>query len=809
MRQIIESCNYEIKRALLSLKQKPGFVFSVVTTMGMTLACLLCVLTLAYVLLIKPLPYPEQNRLYNIEHQLINHEGKIDGTAFTYPNLMHIYQQQTFFEQTAIAYRDANVITSLPTEPMVGIAYVSPEWFEIFAIEMLIGRGFEQSEAVLSHNPVVVISYRTWQQKFAGATDIIERSITLGGVNFRIVGVTAPEYNEVQLGGASFTSDVYIPWDFNSVTERDRRSWGNDDSALSVVAKLKTAYKQYSTEQISELLAQVVNDNWQTQVAGQKFFKGWSIGFEIKSLKSYIGSESETSIYLLMLGVLGLVIIASTNITNLFMARTAEKRNTLAIIAAVGANKSQLLRCILAETAVLMTSAVILAQPLIKGVFVILQHYLADYLPRVEELQLNAFSAALSLILVLLFSLLFGQICRQMINYRQLKLSLQTSGKGNGIQISKSVRKLLMTSQIVIAMVLIFSNLVLYKQAKQLVNQELGYHTDNITSAVVALPKNEQELAALTISQLKTALLTDPKIKNVSQAMRPTGFRTLALTLQGGQQRFTASGKDIDEQYFTMIGQELLAGDNFSASDIKDRKPVVIVNERFAQQLAPEASALGLKFENGVEIIGIVKNIKIPGKSSLAPRFYYPTRLSRNMLLIETHQGQDFTRDEMITTLKLVDKKLSLFSFASLNEYKNQRLFTANATAITTVCLAVLTIVLSAIGIYGILAYSTQMRRGEIGTRLAIGAKRKDIVWLVLKENIAALVTGLCISVLIFIGLYGSFRGHLTGYFSLSMALLSPLMITLVLISSLSFLSCYLPLRQYINKPAIHSLRGD
>jgi ABC-type antimicrobial peptide transport system permease subunit len=359
----------------------------------------------------------------------------------------------------------------------------------------------------------------------------------------------------------------------------------------------------------------------------------------------------------------------------------------------------------------------------------------------------------------------------------------------------------------VTAMVMIFVNLVLYKEASNVVNQALGYNTERITAAVLVLPKSSDKSGDETLTRLKNELLVNPKIMNISQGMRPTAFRTIALTLQGSEQRYTASAKDIDEHYFAMIGQGIKAGDNFSNEDIKDRNRVIIVNEVFAKKIAPMGSPIGLKFQNGMEIIGIVKNIKLPGESIIRPRFYYPTRLSRNMLLIETQPEHVFTREEMITTLKTVDKNLSLFSFMQLAEYKKQRLFTATAAALTTIGLAFLTVLLSGLGLYGILSYSTQMRQFEIGTRLAIGAKGKDIVWLVLQENMSALATGLCISVLLLIGLYFSFAQYLTSY--ISTELLTPLLVTFLLISLLSFLSCYLPLRQYINKPAIHSLKSN
>jgi len=393
-----------------------------------------------------------------------------------------------------------------------------------------------------------------------------------------------------------------------------------------------------------------------------------------------------------------------------------------------------------------------------------------------------------------------------MINYRALNSTLQSSGKGSGIQVSKRIRNVLISSQIATATALVFINVVLYKDANELITQPLGYKTDDITSVVLALPSIDRDLKAQLLTDLKAELLANPKIKNVSQAMRPSGFRTLALTNAATEHRYTALGKDIDDQYFTMLGQEIVEGDNLTLVDIKDRNLVMLVNEVFAKKLAPNGSAIGVKFKNGVEVIGVVKSINVPGRQQAEPRFYYPASLARNMLLLETHQGQTFSRDEMITTMKSIDRKLSLFSFTSLNEYKERRLFASITTAVTTLVLAILTLTLSGLGLYGILSYSSQMRRFEIGTRLAIGAKGKDIVNLIFKDNIGALLIGLMVSVVVLLVLYLGFSDTLGAYISLDII---PLFIfTLAAIVLLSSIACYIPLQQYINKPVIHSLNG-
>jgi len=799
--------SYLIKQAYLSLKQKPIFVLSVVSTMGITLGALLCVLTLAYVMLIKPLPYPDQERLYNVEHQLISNENAIDGRAFTYPNLMHLYNNQSVFKESVLMYVDGGVITSLPSEPMVALSFVSPQWFSLFSAKMALGRGFEESEKVNSYNPVAVLTYETWQNKFDGAANVLEQSLTLGGNSYSIIGVLAKSNVEAPLGGAGFKTELYLPWDYNSISEGERKRWGNDDSGLIFVGKIKEEYRGHSKQQLDQMLTTLINENWQNEVAGRAFFKDWSIALNTKTLKSFIISDGERSVYLLLIGALGLLLIACANIANLFVSRTVERQQQLAISAAVGASKKQLFHNILAETGLLMFVAIVLAQFVIFVGFSALQYYLGDLLPRIDELELNSFSFITSIILLVLLTIVFSLMCRKMINYHALNATLQSSGKGSGIQVSKRVRNILISSQIATATALVFINAVLYEDASELVNQPLGYQTDNITAVVLALPSVEKGLKVQKITELKGELLAHPKVKNVSQAMRPTGFGTLALTAAITDQRYTALGKDVDDQYFSMLKQEIIEGENFSAVDVQDDRSVMIVNDVFAKKLVPNGSAIGFKFKNGVEIIGVVNSINIPGRQRIESRFYYPASLARNMLLIEQHQGQIFNREEMITALKNVDQKMSLFSFTSLNEYKNLRLFSSQTTAVTTLVLAILTLFLSGLGLYGILNYSSQMRRSEIGTRMAIGAKGKDIVGLVFKDNAGALGLGLAISFVVLLVVYLGFSDSLKTYISLE--LLPLFILTLGAISMLSSVACYVPLRQFINKPVIHSLKGS
>jgi len=794
---------YQIKQALLNLRRTPGLTISVVTTMGITLGALLCILTLAFIMLIKPLPYPDQEQLFYVEHQLINNNNEVDGTAFTYPNLIHLYKNQQVFEQSALMYLDADVITSLSNEPMMVINFVTPEWFSFFSIPMVIGRGFESSEQLNTYHSVAVLTYETWIDTYAGNPDILNQTISFGNKSYKIIGVTAKSHIPAPISSAGTSPQLYIPWDFNSVSERDRTTWGNDDSSLYFIGKTNR-HHQLTSQVQSERLTTLVNSNWQDNVRDISFFKSWQINLISSQLKSHIIADSKTSIYLLLVGTLGLVVIALVNIANLLLSRTAERQQQLAISAAVGAKPKQLFLEIFAEISVLMLFAIILAQFVTLAGFEGLHIVLDGHLPRIHELELNSFSIFSSLLLLLVLTILLSAICQNTINYRALNVSLQSSGKGKGTQVSATTRKVLIASQVAVASLLIFINIILFHDAIDLINKPLGYKTDNTYAVVLAY---NDAINAENLTELKDNLVNSPEISQVSQAMRPSVFGTFALATEKDNQRYTPKGKDVDHHYFSLIEQPIVAGDNFSRSQILNNEQVIIVNDVFARTLAPNGDAIGTRFTNGARVIGIVKSINVPGRNVEEARFYYLARLSRNMLLVNVHQGQTLTREHIITQLKAVDPKLSLFSFSSLENYKQKRLFSAKTTAIVTVALTIVTIFLSAIGLFGILKYSSQIRRFEIGTRMAIGAKGKDIINMVVKDNAIPFAIGIVASMAILTVVFLLFHQTLAQYLSTSLIMI--FILSCAIITLICFVSCYLPLQKYIKRPAIHSLRSS
>jgi ABC-type antimicrobial peptide transport system permease subunit len=546
------------------------------------------------------------------------------------------------------------------------------------------------------------------------------------------------------------------------------------------------------------------------------FFSGWSIQMKLESFQIAIVGDSQNTVYKLLAGVFGLVLIAFANIANLFMSRTAEQQRQLAIYAALGAKKSHLFRGLLAESGLLMFLSLLVALVIASLGFSLLQANLASELPRINELGVNSITFFASVILTFSFALLFAFLSSKMINYRALNSMLQASGKGTGVQVSKRFRQALIVSQVAIATVLVFANITLFKEAVDTITQPSGYSVDNMQQMSLSVSAPEfppQEEVAAVMIELKKKLLELPEVENVSQSGSVlNGFGLWALTAVASGENFTPESTGASHNYFTMIGQELLEGDYFSEVDIKDGNRVMVVNDVFAKRLNPNGSALGLQISSGAgddpfTIIGVVKGVKMPAQSDVPMRVYTPSRLSTTQMTLKLRDGQSVSREQVVTVISEVSSLYALFSLDTLESQKKRRLFTHYTTATTTSALAIITLFLASVGLYGILSYGTQMRRFELGTRMAIGAKRKDLVGLIVKDNIWVIVLGVALSIAVMLGIYIGYSETLSAYMSVD--LLPIFMSTILSIALLSLFACYWPLRQFINHPAIHSLRGS
>lgn len=799
-----------LKQAVAELLKKPGFVFSSVITMSLTMGAMIAVLTLCYFMIYKPLPYPEQELLTNVEYRLFNGKNEHAATGYPYPAAEELYKNNKLFSKAALLTYDLEVANSDPSHSMVRTTYTTPELFELLAAPMLLGRSFSGDEGLISHHPVAVLSYQAWRDLFNSRMDILNQTITVSSVDYRIIGVTdegfsPPDFSKLSSGMSP--ADVWLPWDFNHL---GRDNWGAASTRIALVGKLKPGT---NSVEVSQLLTPAANQLFIDNNSDKEFFSGWRVDINVKPLRKAILGNSDQILYLLLIGVSGLLTIAVTNITNLFMAHTAERSRQFAICAALGAKKSQLRSIFLSEASLIIILAGILGLLVAAVGFELMQSYFAKQLPRVNELHLNFVSVISAIVLGIFIVYIFSYFCLSIINYRRLNLSLQASGKGTGVQVSEKVRFSLMSSQVAIAGVLVFCNLALLKNALDNIQVPLGFNEERLISMELNYTGQQQswDFYVPLFQEVERTLQQLPQIESTTLSGSPLGnFGTWAATDIDTNQRYLVFGKEIDEKYFNFIELPLVAGNTFTKEQLNSNSSQVIVNATLARALTPDANVIGRRLDLGagpLTIVGVVQDVFMPGSSHAVNRVYRPIDRANYLITLKLKKDQKITRKEIVNTLKKVNSVLVAGSVELASDVRDRALFPHYATATVAALLAALTILLASLGLYGVLSYATQMRWVEFGIRRSIGAKNRYLVWQVITDNLEAFGVGLLISIFILIAIYLGFSSEISAI--LSWGLLPLGMLTILFLSFIVMLACYIPLRPILQLPIVLSLRGS
>jgi ABC-type antimicrobial peptide transport system permease subunit len=322
-----------------------------------------------------------------------------------------------------------------------------------------------------------------------------------------------------------------------------------------------------------------------------------------------------------------------------------------------------------------------------------------------------------------------------------------------------------------------------------------------------------------SVAQIDVSMrLISKSLKNIPQIEEVTHsssaldyFKKWAITDAATDDRYVVSSKEVDHQYFDMYGQKLVEGRQFSQADGLDGNNVLLVNQTFADQLSPNGSALGTRFTSDgralATVIGVVEDLNILGESEIPISVYQPTSAYSMDMTIRVKPKQSLSRQQVVNMLADISSEYVLFSFEALTTSQYKLLSSQYITVFTTSFVALITLFLAGLGLYGILSYSVQMRRLELGTRVALGAKSKDLIRLIFTDNASMILLGILSSVLMLLALYLGFNNMFSTIVGTD--LYTPLMITILAVVSVSLLACYWPLRKFINQPVVHSLRGS
>ncbi|MFT5636714.1 MAG: putative ABC transport system permease protein [Cognaticolwellia sp.] len=813
MRYFIHSLKNELSLAKSALFRVPGFSATVIGTLAITLGALICIFSLNHMLLVKSLPYPDAENLLVLQHTYTE-DGVEYGGAQTAPGMISLYKKQKVLAEMALMRDQKLLIADHPEQPNSLVSFITPEYFSLLKPAMHLGRTINEKEGFDQHQAVTVLSYDSWKKWYNSDKNIIGSKTMLGNVSFKIIGVTAADFR-APANRYNQAMDFWVPWDYQRL---DVNNWGVMTRGLTALGKLK---QDISEQQALSSLSPILNEGY---TASANALKGYTAHVTLTPLKEIIVGDSTQVALLLLSGVVALLLIATSNVTNLFLSRAAEKQRTMAIQAAMGAKPAHLFTSMFAESFILCTVAGLLGLIVAGWGFVLLAELASTQLPRITELSIDGITLLFTVFIVLTLSITFAKLSSRVVKYDDLKTQLQSSGKGSGLQISKKIRNALIITQVTLASILLVGTSVVIEKALSTIMHPLGFNEKEIDYLRIARPKGfegyaEQNLVELNLMtlEIKKALNLLPQVVQVSRSLEPIielGSFNMSLEDVNGKRLGSFNANMVDHNYFDLIELPLVKG-NFFAEQ-KDPKYLIteiILSESLANHLFPNKNPLGeilqIQATQPLKVVGVVKDYHSPGRTSdySYQRYYLPYAVFSDLGFdIKLEKGAGLNKETLLPLLHAINPKFRIQELTSHSEMHATLIYKHKLTAGITIVLSLLALLLAAAGIYGVLNYSTQMRRYELGIHLAMGAKTHRVLTMVIKENIQPVFYGIAVSVVLTGLIYMLARQQLTTAIEFNFfAILSTVPVMLLV----SLIACYLPVNKVINEDPVKALRNE
>jgi putative ABC transport system permease protein len=767
--------------------------------------------------ILRPLAYREPDRVVQVWDSGSRPGGESDWVSF--PDFRDWRRQNRVFENIA-CYRFAllTITGGGPAESMLGLE-ATDRLFTVLGVPPAPGRTFLPGEDAPGHETVAVIGHALWQRRFAADPALVGKHVTIEGRVYTVVGVMPPAFHFPAAIPFNFTLPIELWIPMRRAPDLEERRTYN----FSAVARLNPGV---TLRQAGTNMRSIAADLARQYPASNK-----DMGATVMRLEDHITGDVRSGMLLLLAAVGLALLLACANIANLLLSRAEARRHEMAVCEALGAGRGRLIRQTLTESLTLSLlgggAGLVLAY---FGKSLLLEYGPAN-IPRFGESTIDTqvlfFSAAIALVSGVLFGLAPALVTAGSGMYRALKESgtRTTAGPGN-----MAVRSILVAAQMALAVMLLVGAGLVIRSFVRMVTLDPGFQSARVLSGIVSLPDarypDPAKQAAFFAEVLRrTRAIAGVEYAAVSDSLPLTGINDQGFfRIEGrpepaaGQDGPQANRPHVSDGYFEAMGIRLIAGRLFDQHDRADSTPVAVVSDvavrQFWLQQSPIGERVSLEFVDGKpvwrQIVGVVHGtrhfgLEAPPKAEV----YVPYAQSPSpfVLLVVRAKGAPSSLPPAIQReIAAIDPQQAAFGFETMDGLLSNAEANRRFQTIVLAVFAALALLLAAIGIYGVMAYSAAQRRREIGVRLALGARPADVVMMLFKKGVLLALAGMAAGFAGAIALARILKSLLFGVSPLDLATFATVAVLLTITAALA---AYLPGRSAARVDPLQALREE